>query len=219
MQNNFRIGPTLGFGTAFMHNKNRTNRNAHAHIGLIGNYEINKILNLQPSLFLSAKGYGGGSNGGGFGYDSKEVSLGYIDAIITLKFQPWKIIFIGFGPQVGYLASASYSYQKEAYDPEHKKVKINHITNDWDYGLNGSIGCQFKSGVGIEFAVVYGLRDVFNQHSNEIVDVNYNNNPLGHPIYIPEEAKGRNAVFTVSFYALLRKKINNQHYQFYRINK
>src|SRR5688572_30026301 len=85
----FRIGPTLGIGTSFMYDANQTKRKEHIHLGILGNYKINKMFNFQQAICLSTKGYGGGGNGNGYSYDAEKVNLTYLDALFTLKFQPW----------------------------------------------------------------------------------------------------------------------------------
>jgi len=200
-QNKLQLGPAFGLGICSMHDKSPDDKRLHIHTGIMGNYSISDNFKLQPTLLISTKGFGSDL----YSADTR-VNLSYIDAIVTLKFYPWKIFYVGFGPQIGYLLLADYSYR---YDPSRgtsKSVDIRNITYDFDYGLNGSLGAQFKSGIGLELSVVYGMRPVFNQYSDEIVGYTPNNN---YPMYIPDAAKGKNLVISVSFYALFAKQHNN----------
>jgi hypothetical protein len=100
---------------------------------------------------------------------------------------------------------ANFNYHFDASRCESKNFNIQNSTNNFDYGLNGCLGVQFKSGIGVELAIVYGLNAVFNNNSDDIVGyVGYP--PFDNrPVYIPEEAKGKNTVIAISFYALFGK--------------
>jgi hypothetical protein len=196
-QNKFEVGPILGPGISLVYDKGPDDYKSHLEIGIIGSYDINYDFALNAKIIVSTKGFGS------IFYTEEKVNLTYMDAIFSTKYFFSDIPFIGLGTQVGYLAKASYSYEIDQYHEIHKSVGINNITNDFDFGLYGCMGFQFKSGIGIELSILCGLRNIFIKNSNEPVDYT---SWSGNPKYIPSDAKGKNMVISSSFYALFGKK-------------
>jgi hypothetical protein len=106
------------------------------HIGGLVDIGFNETLSLQPGVFYSTKGGGGGT----LGYIEVPVNLVYYTGSGDGKF------FFGAGPYLGYGVSA----------PNGGKFGsgTNDIANP-DYGVNGLAGYRFGSG--LSFNVNYGL--------------------------------------------------------------
>lgn len=194
-QGKLQLGPIFGIGISNMHGNYEEDFRPHAHMGILANYKIKDKLNLQPAVLVTTKGYAEHIN--------KEVTkLNYCDLIVTMKYHLYKVLFVGAGFQAGWLLSAHYKFLDHGTD-YYDKINIASAVNKVDYGLNASLGCQFKNGVGVEISVLYGIRDVYNSSSTEPIEGHYDR-PV--PIYIPQNVKGKNTIISTSFYALFGKK-------------
>src|SRR4030095_7846154 len=154
-QDKINAGINIGAGISSLHGNGYGANKMHAQGGLFVNYNLKEKLKIQAAALLSSKGYASS-----FYKPSERVQLLYMDLIATLKYTPWKVFFIGGGIYTGGLLSSHYrylAYSNDYYgDPD-----ISNIVNTFDYGLNGSIGCQFDNGVGFEFSVLYGFQGFF----------------------------------------------------------
>lgn len=193
-----KVGIKIGAGISSLHGNAYGSNKFHRHIGLPLNFEINKHLEIEGTFLLSNKGYSSSLI-----HPKEKLNLYYLDYITTLKFTPYKIFFIGGGFYTGGLLYSHYEYLAYSRD-YYGEPDLSDILHKLDYGLNGSIGCQFKSGIGFEFSVSYGLQDVFNSNRSDTL-VGYS----GLPYVVPAESNGKNMVIATSFYYLFGKNNSN----------
>lgn len=194
-QKRLQVGPVLGFGFSSLNRDRQNFSKLHLKTGVVGNYSFNDKFNLQPSLLISTKG----QNSDLF-HPKKSVALTYGDVNLTLKYKPWNILFIGLGIQAGWLISAKYEYLAYGTD-YYDRIDISGVVNNFDYGMIGNLGCQFKNGIGMEISITYGFKDVFNGESTDFYDSTYNTT-----IQIDENLKGQNTVISTAIYYLIGRK-------------
>ena len=190
-QNKLSAGFNVGTGVSSLHDNGYGANKLHIHFGVPLNYKINKNFEIQTTALISSKGYTSSIY-----KPSERMSFYYLDLVTTLKYIPWKIFFIGSGLYTSGLMYSHYKYLAYSYD-YYGEPDVSGIVNKFDYGLNGSFGCQYENGIGFEVSILYGLRDVFNSHISDTLDGYY-----GAPHIIPAEANGNNVVISTSFYYL-----------------
>ena len=193
-QNKISAGFNAGAGISSLYGNGYGANKLHAHIGVPVNFEFNKNLEFQATALLSSKGYASS-----FYKPTERMKLYYMDLVATLKYFPYKIAFIGGGLYASGLLKSQYRYLAYSND-YYGEPDISNIVNKFDYGLNGSIGCQFDNGVGFDFSILFGLQDVLNSNISDTL-VGY----YGYPYVIPAEANGNNMVISTSFYYLFGK--------------
>jgi len=194
-QDKINAGLIFGAGVSSLHNNGYGANKVHFHAGIPVNFKLNEKFVLQSTVLLSSKGYSSS-----FFKPAVRMKLHYVDLIATLKYFPVKVLFLGGGLYTGGLISSSYKYLAYSND-YYGEPDISNIVNKFDYGINGSIGCQFDNGFGFEFSLMYGLQNVFNSNMSDTL-VGY----YGYPYTIPAEAQGKNMVISTSFYYMIGNK-------------
>lgn len=122
-------------------------RDVHAgvNIGLFTEIKISNKLAFQPELNYSMQGAS---------ESSASMNLNYITIPALLKVYPAEKFDLEFGPQIGFLTSASIKYGSASVD-------ASQLFNTTDFGLNFGFGFDASKKVNLGFRYYAGLTNVF----------------------------------------------------------
>lgn len=118
---------------------------AGVNIGLFTEVKISNKLAFQPELNYSMQGAT---------ESNASMNLNYITIPALLKIYPVEKFDIEFGPQIGFLTSATIKYGSASVD-------ASQLFNSTDFGLNFGFGFDASKKVNLGFRYYAGLTNVF----------------------------------------------------------
>lgn len=184
-------GIIAGAGLSTFYDNNYSDSKLYGNIGLAFNFFLKDKWTLFTSGGLAAKGFSDKP----YNPDIR-IKLQYIDLSALVRYTPANSFYFSGGIYSAFLIK--YDYRYLAYSKDYYgEPDISNIVNKLDYGLKGGLGFQFSSGMGIEYQMSFGLRDVFNSGSSQEL-IGYQNKPY----FIPEEAKGKLATYGINLFWL-----------------
>lgn len=133
------------------------------HIGGFAEYKINDKLTLQPELLFSTQGntYGYKDYYGGDSYyegAESNIKLNYLNLPIVFKYKIIEKFSIDFGPQIGYLMSATNKIDvtEDSRDPsQNYSIEID-LLNDGTYNFGGTTVQGKASANRLDFSLNFG---------------------------------------------------------------
>ena len=130
--------------------------------GVLVEIPISEKFAVQPELFYSRQGASFGSLNGGYGQTFNNTSssfvLNYFNLPVILKYKVDKNTYLEFGPQLGFLVSASLdsdSYKSSA------SQTVSKLFNDIDFGLNIGIGIPIAKDLILNGRYSLGLTNIW----------------------------------------------------------
>ena len=161
------------------------------HIGLITRIPFNELVSLAPTVTYARKGY---NELGFFAVDEfYKQRLSYLDICLPLKFQIGNVFTFQVGFQTGILLAGELAYK--TYDTERVTIDIKDDLSQVDLGLVLGAGFQFVNGVGMDFTINPGFKDVYENDPPLYYDP-------GDMTFFGSEFNGKNLLATINVYYL-----------------
>jgi len=154
----------IDFANGMLTTQNRTG----FYVGLNTTIPLSKSIFVQPGLYYSQKGY---EMRGDFAIKGLEflganararLQNDYIDIPVLIKANVANGLQIFGGPQISYLSTSKLKINAGAlgFDLYNKTIDSKEQFNQWDMGLVGGLGYEFKNGLNINASYNYGLSRV-----------------------------------------------------------
>ncbi|MFT3979410.1 MAG: porin family protein [Ferruginibacter sp.] len=138
------------------------------YVGLNTSIPVSKTVSIQPGLYYTQKGY---ELRGDFAIKGLEflganakarLQNDYIDIPILIKADVADGLQLFGGPQISYLSSSKLKVNADVlgFSVFNETMDAKEQFNQWDMGLVGGVGYEFKNGFNINASYNYGLSKI-----------------------------------------------------------
>ena len=154
----------LDFANGMLHTQSRTG----FYVGLNTSIPLSESVSVQPGLYYTQKGY---QLTGDFAIKGLEflganatakLQNDYIDIPVLIKANVAEGLQVFGGPQISYLSTSKLKVNAGVlgFNVLNETMDAKEQFNQWDMGLIGGVGYEFKNGFNINASYNYGLSKV-----------------------------------------------------------